>query len=95
MNMFIWLECSLNTFNKGLDFLDKVSLYTELSKIFNDLNECRLLTFDNCDIIFAFNNIWLIMEKKAEYDRVFRWCYNNNAKKMVLNNIWNIYDIII
>ena len=81
------LECTINISSNKLDFLDKVSLYTELSAIYGDLNECSLLTFDNCDIMFAFNNVWIIIEKMAEYDSVFRWCYNNNVKKRELNNI--------
>lgn len=86
-NTLVGLECSPNISNEGLDFLDKVSLYTELRKIYNDLNECSLLIFDNCDITFAFSNVGHIMEKMAEYDSVFRWCYNNNVKKRVLNRI--------
>lgn len=77
------LECTINISDDGLNFLDKVSLYTELSKIYNDLNECSLLTFDNCDIVFAFNNVGIIMEKMAEYDSVFNYCYQNNVKKRV------------
>lgn len=77
------LECTINVTNKGLNFLDKVSLYTVLSQIYNDLNECSLLTFSNCDITFAFNNVWIIIEKMAEYDSVFRWCCQNNAKKRI------------
>lgn len=80
----IGLGCSLNTSDNGLNFLDKVSLYTELSKIYNDLNECSLLTFNNNDIEFAFNNVGIIMEKMAEYDSVFRCCYQNNVKKRVI-----------
>lgn len=78
------LDCTINISGDGLDFLDKVTLYTELSKIYIDLNECSLLTFCNCDITFAFNNVGIIMEKMAEYDSVFRWCYNNNVKRRVL-----------
>jgi hypothetical protein len=77
------LDCILNISGKRLSFLDMVSLYTELSDIYNDLNECSLLTFCNCDITFAFNNVGIIMEKMAEYDSVFRCCYQNNAKKRI------------
>lgn len=77
------LDCTINISKEGLNFLDKVSLYTELSKMYSDLNECSLLTFDNCDIMFAFNNVGIVMQKMAEYDSVFRWCYKNNAKKRV------------
>lgn len=78
------LGCTINLSGEGLDFLDKVSLYTELNKIYCDLNECSLLTFCNCDITFAFNNVGIIMEKMAEYDSVFKWCYDNNVKRRVL-----------
>ena len=77
------LECTINISSKRLNFLDKVSLYTELSKMYSDLNECSLLTFTNCDITFAFNNVGIIMEKMAEYDSVFRCCYRNNVKKRI------------
>lgn len=78
------LECTVDISSKRLDFLDKVSLYSELSNIYNDLNECSLLTYDNCDIMFAFINLGIIMEKMAKYDSVFRWCYDNNVRKRVL-----------
>lgn len=58
-----------------------VYILNELSKMYRDLNECSLLTFGNCDITFAFNNVGIIMEKIAEYDCVFRYCYNKNIKK--------------
>ena len=80
------LECTVNVSGDGLKFLDKVSLYTELSKIYCDLNECSLLTFTNCDITFAFNNVGIIMEKMAEYDSVFNYCYQNNVKKRIYTN---------
>lgn len=84
MDVLKGLGCSLNTYDKELNFLDKVSLYTELSKIYSNLNECSLLTFNNNDIEFAFNNVAIIMKKMAEYDSVFRYCYDNNVKKRVL-----------
>jgi len=79
----ISLGCIVKNSNNCPNFLDKVSLYTELSIIYNELNELSLLTFCNCDITFAFNNVGIIMEKMADYDSVFRWCYNNNIKKRV------------
>lgn len=79
------LGCDIDvSTSEGLNFLDKVSLYTELSKIYNDLNECSLLTFNNNDIEFAFNNVGIIMKKMSEYDSVFNYCYKNNVKKRVL-----------
>ena len=77
------LGCTINISGHGLNFLDKVSLYIELSKVYNDLNECSLLTFSNCDITFAFNNVGIIMEKMAEYDSVFNYCYQNNVRKKI------------
>lgn len=81
------LDCDISLSDKeGLTFLDKVSLFMELSSISNDLGVCTLITSNNVLLEDALYNIELIMKKMAEYDSVFRCCYSNysSGKKRVL-----------
>ena len=65
------------------DFLDKVTLYQELSYMSRDLGICMLILSNNVKLEDAYFNINLIIEKMAEQDCVFRYCYNNGKMKVL------------
>ena len=65
------------------DFLDKVTLYQELSYMSRDLGICMLILSNNVKLEDAYFNIYLIIEKMAEQDCVFRYCYNNGKMRVL------------
>lgn len=65
------------------DFLDKVTLYQELSYMSRDLGICMLILSNNVKLEDANSNINLIIEKMAEQDCVFRYCYNNGKMRVL------------
>lgn len=65
------------------DFLDKVTLYQELSYMSRDLGICMLILSNNVKLEDAYFNINLIIEKMAEQDCVFRYCYNNGKMRVL------------
>lgn len=79
------LKCDVDLFDReSLDFLDKVTLYTELNYIYKDLSICFLLTLNNVLLEDALYNTEFVMKKMAECDDVFKWCYDNNAMMRIL-----------
>ena len=69
--------------NDTLVFLDKVSLYSILSKINLELNMCLLLSLDNSKIKTSIDYVNIIMESMANYDSVFRYCYKKNRVRVL------------
>lgn len=64
----------------AIDFLDMVSLYTELDNISSDLSICLLHNLKNIQLEDALYNIGVIMKKMAYNDSVFRFCYQGKTK---------------
>lgn len=78
------LSCERNVYCvEKLDFLDNVSLYTELNIISSDLGMCMLLSPCNTLLEDAHYNIELIIRKMAFYDSVFRFCYEKEYRRIL------------
>lgn len=69
-----------NVNESAIDFLDMVSLYTELDRISSDLSICLLHNLKNIQLEDALYNVGVIMKKMAYNDSVFSFCYQGKTK---------------